>query len=301
MLRATRFIATLTVAAAVAGPASADPFKPSAKSQVELGQKVADQIRKEEKVLPDSDKRVKFLRQMGARLLAANPDDKKAIWQYSFDVIESKDVNAFALPGGPVFFYTGLLDKLETEDQVAAIVGHELTHVRKEHWANQYAKSQKESLLLNLALILTKANRTAAELSHLGREVFNDLRYSRNDETSSDDNGMDMMVKAGYNPHGMADTFRILQKVSGGSKGWEFLSSHPDNERRIKHVEERIQKLDKKFSPQKPLDLPKTKYKEEYAVEGSWTGLVYAFSGRLTARQPILAELLSSRNRHRRH
>ncbi|MBX3117647.1 MAG: M48 family metalloprotease [Fimbriimonadaceae bacterium] len=287
MLRTTRLFTILTVATALAGTAASDPFKPSAKDQVQLGQKVADQIRKEEKVLPDSDKRVKFLRQLGAKLLAANPDDKKAVWQYSFDVIESKDVNAFALPGGPVFFYTGLLDKLETEDQVAAIVGHELTHVRKEHWANQYAKSQKESLLLNLALILGKANNTVAQLSHLGREVFNDLRYSRNDETTSDEVGMAMMVKAGFNPRGMADTFRVLQKAGGSAKGWEFLSSHPDTERRIKRVEENIAKLDKKFPPQKPLDLPKSKYKGDYVLDGTSMGTTYAMLSRYSNRNRL--------------
>lgn len=274
MRNTTRLMVAATMAASMASLSSADMFKPSAKEQVQLGQKVAAQIRKEEKVLPDSDPRVKFLRQLGAKLLAASPDDQKAQWQYSFDVIESKEVNAFALPGGPVFFYTGLLDKMQTEDQVAAVVGHELIHVRKEHWANMYAKSQKESLLLNVALILGRANRTIADLSNLGRQVFNDLRYSRNAETESDDQGMQLMVRAGYNPEGMADTFRLLKKISQGGKGWEFLSDHPDDDRRIKRVEENILKLNQTFPAQKKLSLPKTRYKEDDAVDAAIAGFV---------------------------
>ncbi len=277
MMRATRIFLSVTLASTMATVATADPFKPSAKDQVQLGQKVAAQIRKEEKVLPDNDARVKFIRQVGAKLLAADAGDTKAPWQFTFDVIESKEVNAFALPGGPVFFYTGLLDKMETEDQVAAVMGHELVHVRKEHWANQYAKAQRESLVLNIGLILLKANNTIANISNLGREVFNDLRYSRNAETEADDIGMQTMIKAGFNPNGMADTFRILQSVSGG-KGWEFLSSHPDDAKRVKRVEENIKKQGKTFPPQKKLNLPKTKYKEDPALDSIAEGFLSAIT-----------------------
>src|SRR5690349_21378268 len=115
----------------------ADAFKPSKADQVKLGKQAADELRKKEKVLPRSDSRAVKLREVGNKILA-QMDLKGQPWEFSFDVIQSKEVNAFALPGGPVFFYTGILDKIHTEDELAGILGHELTHVVREHWAYAY-------------------------------------------------------------------------------------------------------------------------------------------------------------------
>ncbi|MEJ5171131.1 MAG: M48 family metalloprotease, partial [Fimbriimonadales bacterium] len=107
-------------------PARADLFRPSKEDQVKLGQRAAGELRKKEKVLPDDDPRVALLRRIAGRIVDQLPEADRKTWKFSFDVIESKDVNAFALPGGPVFFYTGLLSKLGTEDQVAAVLAHEV-------------------------------------------------------------------------------------------------------------------------------------------------------------------------------
>ncbi|MEQ1932646.1 MAG: M48 family metalloprotease, partial [Fimbriimonadaceae bacterium] len=120
------------------GVAHADMFKPSKAEQVKLGQQAALEIRKKEKILPATDPRVIMLRRIGERLLKS-VDDSKEPWKYSFDVVDSKEINAFALPGGPVFFFTGLLNKMKTEDELAGILGHELAHTRREHWAYAYA------------------------------------------------------------------------------------------------------------------------------------------------------------------
>lgn len=235
----------------LAAPANAQFGKPSKQQQVELGKKAADEIRSKEKVLPSYDERVRLLRSVAHKLLAT-VDDSKQPWEYSFDVIESKELNAFALPGGPVFFYTGLLDKLKTEDEVAGILSHELTHVRREHWAYQYRDEQQKGLLLNLGLILLKANREAASIANIGLDVLVNLPYSRKHESEADDKGFDMMVKAGYNPEGLAEVFRTL-KASGGSKPPPFLSSHPADQSRINHIEDRIDKSGRKFPAETPL------------------------------------------------
>src|SRR5436190_794640 len=104
---------SLFVAAAalcvVGTEARADSFKPSKSQQVKLGTQAATQIRKQQRVLPDSDPRVKLVRKIGQKLMGT-VDMGKDPWKFSFDVIESKEINAFALPGGPTFVYTGLLD-----------------------------------------------------------------------------------------------------------------------------------------------------------------------------------------------
>jgi predicted Zn-dependent protease len=248
MIRKLAIPMVAMLAFGLAAPASAQFSKPSKKQQVDLGKKAADEIRSKEKVLPSYDERVKVLRHIAHKLLAT-VDDSKDPWEYSFDVIKSDELNAFALPGGPVFFYTGLLDKLQTEDEVAGILAHELTHVRREHWAYQYRDQQQKGLLLNLGLILLKANNEAASLASIGLDVLVNLPYSRKHESEADDKGYDMMVAAGYNPEGMADVFRTL-KASGGSKPPPFLSSHPADQSRINHIEDRINKSGKKFPPQ---------------------------------------------------
>lgn len=244
-------VTTVALSLALAGTVAADAFKPSKADQVKLGKQAAQQVRQKYKVLPASDARVKLLRSVGAKILAT-VDDRKEPWEYSFDVIDSKEVNAFAFPGGPVFFFTGLLNRMKTEDQLAAVVAHELVHVRREHWAYQYADSQKRQLGLTLILILARANRTTADLAGLVDGLV-DLKYSRGHETQSDDQGMDMMISAGYNPRGMVEIFQILKDAAKGGKPPEILSSHPDDNNRIKRMEDRIRKTGKTFPPQRPL------------------------------------------------
>jgi predicted Zn-dependent protease len=245
------------VAATLLAPADADMFKPSAKDQVRLGKRVAQDIRKEEKVLPASDPRARMLRSVASRLLATIQDEGDKPWEYSFDVIEDKDLNAFALPGGPVFFYTGLIDKMKTEDEMAAVLAHEITHTRREHWARAYADQQKRQLGLSLILILARANSTITDVASIANELVITLPYSRRMETEADDVGFDMMVKAGYNPQGMVDVFTMLRESSKGGKPPEFLSTHPDDKNRIRRLQDKIAKQGRRFPPQRLLPFAK--------------------------------------------
>jgi len=254
-MRRSLFTATIALGALVAGPAQADIFKPSKSDQVKLGVRASAEIRKKEKVLPDSDRRVRLLREVAGNLLKASPDDKKEPWQYSFDVIDNKAVNAFALPGGPIYFYTGLFDKFKTEDQLAAVLAHEMVHIRREHWARAYGDQQKRALGLSLILILFNANRTITDLASISNDLLVTLPFARRDETQSDDIGYEMMIKAGYNPQGMADVFMILRDAAKGGKPPEFLSTHPDDKNRISRIEDRIKKSGKIYPPQRPIEL----------------------------------------------
>lgn len=253
-MRAVPLALAFALAGASATTVQADAFKPSKADQVKLGKRAAEDLRKQDKtkILPSTDERVKVLRKVASRLLSVI-DDGKDPWEYSFDVIDSKEVNAFALPGGPTFFFTGLLDKLSTEDQLAGVLAHELTHVRREHWAYAYADNQKRALGINLLLIFTKASSTVGNIASIGNDLLFNLPFSRKHEKEADEQGLDMMVKAGYNPTGMKQVFEMLSKVSGGSKPPEWLSDHPDDKNRIKNMQERIDNMHKTFPPQKPL------------------------------------------------
>src|SRR5262249_3289373 len=156
----------------------------------------------------------------------ALPPRERGPWEYRFYLIDSKEVNAFALPGGPMFIFAGLYDRLHSEDELAAVMGHELTHVRAEHWAKMAGAQAKREAGLSVLLGLTRAGRGWQSAAGLVSNLLT-LRYSRKDEDQADDGGLGDMVAAGYNPVGMLDLFHTLQSAGGGGGGIAFLSDHP--------------------------------------------------------------------------
>ena len=250
-----KFLSALVLACAVgaAAPAHADAFKPSKIKQVELGLQAASQIRKQQHVLPDSDPRVRLVRRIGNRLLNTVNYGKDP-WKFSFDVIDSKEVNAFALPGGPTFVYTGLLDKLETEDELAGVMGHEMTHVLREHWAEQYAATQKRELGIGLILGVLHANSAFQNLGSLV-DVMEMTKYSRSEESQADVGGFEKMTAAGYNPEGMADVFRMFERQKSSGASIAFLNDHPSDKSRVDKIEAMIQDSGRSYPPQRPIRL----------------------------------------------
>lgn len=219
--------------------AQADMFRPSAADQKKLGaQAAADVLKKYREV---KDERARRFRSVGDDLVSSLNSKERGPWDYSFRVIESKELNAFALPGGPMFMFTGLLDRIEEDDELAAVTGHEMAHVRREHWARQVEKSSKQRLGLGILLGFIGANKTWRDVAGIGSSLL-ELQYSRGDENQADTDGFDNMVAAGYDPNGMLDLFRTLQSAGGGG-GPEFLRSHPLTKDRISRTQERIDKL----------------------------------------------------------
>lgn len=222
--------------------ASADPFRPSMADQVKLGADEAARIRKEEPVLKATDPRVIELRKIGAELVAAIPPNsmRGKPWTYTFDIIDKNEVNAFALPGGPIFFYSGILSKMTTKDQMAGVVGHEIVHVLNQHWASQYADNTKRRLGILAVLTILNAGDTVFDLASVGDALYS-LGYSRKHETESDKMGYEIMMRAGYNPNGMAEVFEVLAKEGGGG-GPEWARTHPDANKRVASIREMIKK-----------------------------------------------------------
>jgi predicted Zn-dependent protease len=235
------------------GSTNADSLKPSKKDQLSLGKRVATDIRKKERIVSDSDPKVVKLREIAKKLIEATPLTKDEPWEFSFDIVTDKSLNAFALPGGPIFFHSALYDKFLTEDQIAGVLAHEMIHIRKEHWASSYADQVKRSLGITIVLVLLRANRTATDIASISNDLLLTLPFSRRHESESDMIGLEAMIKAGYNPQGMADAFKILAEGRKGSKPPEFLSTHPDIDKRIKRIEENIAKQTISFRPQVPL------------------------------------------------
>ena len=155
-------------------------------------------------------------------------------YQFSFNLLRDPEtVNAFALPGGPVFVTLGLLARLENEAQLAGVLGHEIGHVVARHSAEHLAKSQLAQVLVGAVGVASSdeehpsRGQVAAAASAFVAQLVN-LRYSRQDEIESDGLGVRLMSEAGFDPRSLLGVMQILAKSSRGGRQPEFLSSHPD-------------------------------------------------------------------------
>jgi len=230
--------------AALAGteqPSRADFLMPSVSQQKKAGQQAAQQIL--QKYHEVKGERARHFEQIGNNLVDALPQKDRTTWDYQFHVLDSKEINAFALPGGPMFMFTGLMDRVHSDDELAAVTGHEMTHVRKQHWAKAAAKQQERSIGLGVLLGLTRAGQGWQFVAGAANTIIG-LKYSRSEEDEADAGGLQNMVDAGYDPHGMLDLFHTLQTSSGKGGGLPaFLSDHPLTSERIKKTQQRIDAL----------------------------------------------------------
>ncbi len=221
--------------------AHADIFMPSMDDQKKLGDKAAGQILEKYKEVKDS--RANHFNSIGTKLVNALSRKDRGTWDFKFHVIDSKEINAFAVPGGNMFMFTGLLDRVATDDELAAVTGHEMMHVRAQHWAKAAAAQSKREAVLGILVGLTKAGRIG-QLIAGGIDTITGLKFSRKEEDEADAGGLTNMVRAGYDPHGMIDLFRLLELASGKNGGPpEFLSDHPITKDRIRRTQERIDRL----------------------------------------------------------
>ncbi|MDX1934322.1 MAG: M48 family metallopeptidase [Capsulimonadales bacterium] len=206
----------------------------SKSDEIKMGQQLAAQTEREYRVVetgPEADR----LRRVAARLVPIARRDYDV--PFSVQLLDSKEVNAFAAPGGPVYFFRGLVDLTTSDDELASVVGHELAHITKRHSARQLSDAYLKQAGATIFLGATRAGQGAATAAGIALNL-QQLNYSRTDEDQSDEVGMKYMVEAGYNPFAMADMFRKLEKAGGGG-GPEFLRSHPLTAKRITKAEER--------------------------------------------------------------
>ena len=152
-------------------------------------------------------------------------------YQFSFQVLrDPQTVNAFALPGGPIFITRGLLDRLENEAQLAGVLGHEAGHVIARHSAEHIAKSQLAQGLVTAVGVAGSdgsGSNHAAQVAAVVAQMV-ELRYSRGDELQADTLGVRLMSEAGYDPRALLEVMRILSESSGPNRQPEFMNSHPD-------------------------------------------------------------------------
>jgi Zn-dependent protease with chaperone function len=250
LLLLTALLVTTQVCSQSAGPEFPNPGNAhmSRDKQRQIGLQAAAEVYKQMPVLPDSSSETQYIRQLGQKLVATIPPEHS--WPFDFHVVAQKDINAFALPGGPMFINIGAITAAANEAQLAGVMAHEMSHVYMQHSAKQASKSQTTSLLAGIAEAALGATvgGTVGELGQMGIQMGAQgltLKYSRTDESQADAVGTIILYKAGYNPQALADFFKTLESQGGGQPP-QWLSDHPNPGNR----EQAIEKEARNWPPQ---------------------------------------------------
>jgi len=225
------------------GPVFPNPGKTgmSREDQHALGLQVAGQVYQQMPVLPDSSPETKYIQQLGHKLVSTIPQEYS--WPFEFHVVAQKEINAFALPGGPMFVNIGTITAAANEAELAGVMGHEMAHVYMQHSAKQASKAQWTQGLAGLASGVLGAT-TGGMLGQLAQYGISFgaqglmLKYSRNDESQADAVGTMILYKAGYNPQSMADFFKTL--AGEGQAPPQLLSDHPNPGNRQQAIQKQI-------------------------------------------------------------
>ena len=229
---AVALIASLAVAVSAAAQTRIDPhrnrFSPA--QDVELGRRAAAELRQDLPMVRDRETE-SYVRRIGERLVAAIPRRlQQPAFRYTFQVVDRRDINAFALPGGPIYVNRGMLDAARNDGEVAGVIAHEISHVALRHGTAQATKGApfQFGALAGQILGSVVGGRTGAVIaqgSQIGLGTYF-MKYSREYEREADLLGAQIMARAGYDPRDMANMFQTIARRSGNG-GPEWLSDHP--------------------------------------------------------------------------
>ena len=238
-LLAIAMAATQTVEARFKPSTSSDAF--TRDQEIQVGQQVAAETNKKLPLLPDSDPIAKYVQQLGAKLVVHAPGEK---WPYTFHVINQKEINAFAIPGGPIYINLGTIQAADNEAQLAGVMAHETSHIVLRHGTRAVTKQMEAHLPLQILGALIGGSGILAQLTLMGisfgvGSYF--LHNSRQSENEADLMGTDIMYDTGYDPKQMAEFFRKLE--AQGNAGIQFLSDHPNPGNRVQSVNTEVATL----------------------------------------------------------
>jgi beta-barrel assembly-enhancing protease len=233
LLRAGTLAAAALLAGCVAG----------LQQEVEMGNQYAQQIEQQLPIVRDPEV-VRYINLLGDSI-ARVVDDRGLTWR--FNVVNQNEINAFAVPGGHIYIYRGLIEKTTNMSELAGVVGHEIAHVTQRHSMKQMAAAQRANIGVTAGCILVPSLCQGAAgmgVSAVMQGGF--AKFSRDDETEADRYGVRFVTRAGIDPRGMPSMFRILIRERERSPGAldAFFASHPVEESRVRESEEVIATMD---------------------------------------------------------
>lgn len=215
----------------------------STQQEVQMGTEYAQQINAQLPIIKDPEV-VRYINVLGDSI-AKLADDRTLDWQ--FFVVNSPEVNAFAIPGGYVYVNRGLVERAQKMDQLAGVLGHEIGHVVRRHSVKQMEQAQGANIGVTLACVLTQIcnnQATAAAINVGGNALF--AKFSRDDEAQADEEGVKNTVRAGIDPRGIPEMFQILlnERERSPSSVDAWFATHPLEEDRIQATQAQIARID---------------------------------------------------------
>ncbi len=211
--------------------------------QVEQGagqqyEQLKQQARQQRALGPDDHPQVLRLRAIAKRMMpfTSRWNERAKGWQWEVNLIGSKQINAFCMPGGKIAFFTGIIDTLKlTDDEVAVVMGHEIAHALREHARERMGKQQATNLGANLASQLLGLGNLGNMALGAGVNLLT-LKFSRDDETEADLVGLELTARAGYNPSAGVTLWQKMQQAANGAPP-QWMSTHPASDSRIREIE----------------------------------------------------------------
>lgn len=237
-------LAATTVAAQTKVTPPKNKYSPQ--QDVQIGREAASEVRQQYPLISDSQIR-NYLERLGDRLVDAAPAElNNPVFEYSFTPVNLKDINAFALPGGPMFVNRGMIEAAHGEGEVAGVMAHELAHVLLRHGTANATKAQGFQIgaiagAIAGAVIGGGWGEAIARGSQFGLGTWL-MKYSRDYEKQADLLGAQIMARAGYDPRDLARMFETIQKEGKGSPP-QWLSSHPNPGNRTQYINAEAQQL----------------------------------------------------------
>lgn len=206
---------------------------------IKLGLQADQQVRQAFPLMNDAAAK-RYIASVGGRLVSAIPPEfAQPAFKYRFDVVNASDINAFALPGGPMYVNRGMIEAAKTEGEMAGVMAHEISHVVLRHATAQQTKANSPwNQVLGIGAQIGGGILGGQAGQQMGAMLAQGyfLKYSREYETQADILGARIMAQAGYDPRDLANMFQTIQKQSGGGGSPEWLSSHPDPGNRYEKI-----------------------------------------------------------------
>ena len=256
----------------VGGPSKFAKFIPA--EQVESAAQsqylsLKQQASEKRALAPDDNPQVIRLRAIAQRLIPYSYEwnPRARDWKWEINLLGSKQINAFCMPGGKIAFYYGILEQLQlTDNEVAMVMGHEIAHALREHAREQMGKTAATRGAIELGAAIFGLGNAGRTVAGMGGQLLT-LQFGREDESEADLVGMELAARAGYDPHAGVTLWNKMAKASQGAPP-QFLSTHPSGPTRIRDIEAnlprveglyaRAAKPERRFEPPKPSSAPTT-------------------------------------------
>ncbi|CAN7223117.1 M48 family metallopeptidase [Acidovorax sp.] len=226
------------------------PAETLERSAAQQYQQMLEQARAKRALAPDDFPQLQRLRVIAQRLIPHTKpwNERASQWRWEVNLIGSKQINAFCMPGGKIAFYTGILDQLKlTDDEAAMIMGHEMAHALREHARERLAKTQATNIGLRLGSQLLGLGDLGNAAASLGGQLLT-LQFSRSDESDADLVGLELAARAGYQPDASVSLWKKMGGATGSKQGGlAFLSTHPSGPARIQQLELNVPKVQKLY------------------------------------------------------